>query len=64
MHVDGELNVTLSPCDGVSKFPYIEGLDASVDVKLDGVDGLYYQLRIVGVSRHYAWHGHLLILSM
>ncbi len=50
MHVDGEPNATLSPCDGVSKFAYIKG----VDVRLDGVDGLYYQLRILVVSRYYA----------
>ncbi len=64
MHVDCGPNATLSPCDGVSKFAYIKGLDVGVDVRLDGVNGLYYQFRIVVVSRHYAWHGHLLILSM
>lgn len=41
MDVDGRFDATLGPCDGVSKFTYIEGgLDAHVDARLDGVDGL------------------------
>jgi hypothetical protein len=41
MAVNDRLDATLGPCDQVSKFAYIdEGLNAGVNVGLDGVDGL------------------------
>jgi hypothetical protein len=44
--VDGMLDATLGPCDGVSKSGYIKGgLDAHVDARLDGVDGLVPSIR-------------------
>jgi hypothetical protein len=43
---DGNLEATLGPYDGISKFTYIEGkLNASVDARLDGVDGLVSSIR-------------------
>jgi hypothetical protein len=46
MDVDGRFDVTLGPCDGVSKCAYIKGrLDAHVDARLDGVDGLVPSIR-------------------
>jgi hypothetical protein len=44
--VDGNLDATLGPYDGISKSTYIEGkLNVGVDVKLDGVDGLVSSIR-------------------
>lgn len=46
MDVDGNLDATLGPYDGISKSTYIEGkLIAGVDVRLDGVDGLVSSIR-------------------
>ncbi len=46
MDVDGNLDATIGPYDGISKSTYIEGkLDACVDVRLDGVDGLVSSIR-------------------
>jgi len=44
--VDGNLDVTLGPYDEVSKSTYIEGrLNAGVDARLNGVDGLISSIR-------------------
>jgi len=65
MNVNGESTITQGSCDGVFKSTYIEGgLDATIDPRLDGVDELVLSIRIVNISRHYAWHGRPLISSV
>jgi hypothetical protein len=44
--VDGNLDVTLGPYNGISKSTYIEGrLNAGVDARLDGVDRLVSSIK-------------------
>jgi hypothetical protein len=65
MDVNGGPNATQGPCDGFFKSTYIEGgLDATINARLNGVDGLVFFLGIVNISRYYAWHGHPLISSV
>lgn len=46
MDVNGGSNATQGPCDGVFKSTYIEGgLNATINARLDGVDGLVLSIR-------------------
>jgi hypothetical protein len=46
VHVDGNLDATLGPYDGIPKSTYIKGkLNASVNARLDGVDKLVSSIK-------------------
>ncbi len=69
-NVDVGPRATLNPCDGRSKSTKMDvGINAITNVKayvgeLGPIDLRYHQLKFISVSKHYAWHDHLLISIM
>jgi len=69
-NVDVGPMATLNPCDGRSKSTKMDvGINAITNVRayvgeLGLIDLWYHQLKFVSVSKHYAWHDHLLISIM